>query len=172
MKFQKYNKFATGTAEEKVLSYIATHDHKPLILSYMLYNAWNQGVNLDGQVTPPQIDTLSLQRLIVSIMREADNRRTLYLISKKPQCRAGARRSAFDIWRVAKTYNPNVDLFEVMRLMYSRSVSVHYYRSYCYVVRKRVFDYNPFGDSHYQQDDESLDEFGLTFSQWRTIGVS
>lgn len=112
---------------------------------------------------------MSLQKLVEFLIKMAGSCQTRYVKSRKYQCHTGASRSAFDIWRCVKYYRPDVTLFQVMNCM-ARLPEDNYSRSYCTVVRKRVFHYTSYGAYH--GDDIQKDEFGLVYSDWASIGKS
>jgi hypothetical protein len=155
-----------GTPEEKVLAYIETHDHKPLVLSTKWYDAWGTG---ETKMIPPVVpfEINDVKTMVDWAIMETKYRSTHYLIGGKQQCSLYRRRSSFDIWRVIRYYNPDIDLFSVMRYMISmRNIN----RSYCSVVRKRVFCWN--GNAQGSFYDTTLDEYGLYPNQWEHIGES
>lgn len=83
------------------------------------------------------------------------------------QCRAGAYRSAIDIWRIYNNYFRPVTLFLIMRTLYKLVIEESCVEtSFCRDIHKQVFtcggDYN---------DIFVINELGVRFAEWRTIGL-
>ena len=164
MTFYKYDRHMRGSPEEKVLAYISTHDHKPLVLSDVYRNSYIFPAieRIEPLAVPAVTNYLGLGRFILLLLDEFRYRETFYLIDGGRQCKRGAYRSVLDMWRTIRYYYIDVDLFSVMRFM---STSSDICRDYCSTVRKRVFC--P-GTASYAE--HVPDEFGLKLWDWRRIG--
>lgn len=92
---------------------------------------------------------------------------TRYVKNNSLQCRAGASRSAFDIWRLHLQYYGEISIQEVMRAIHSLAVDDEELSSqYCCTVHKRVFWLSDEGSLN---DEYQKDEFGLEFPDWESL---
>lgn len=111
----------------------------------------------------------TLKNLIKFVLKAAFDREIIE--RGKVQCHAGARHSAVDIWRMVKTYQPDVDLFSVMRTLYTMTRRDKTYdMDFCSTIEKRVFDMEDEPEGH-EWGIEDEDEFGLMWKDWRRIGL-
>jgi len=167
---QSYNRNDAGTPEEKVLRYIATHDHKPLVFSKQTYNAFSSATRA---ITLPK-DVTDVAGMVMFTILQTRVKKSLYMVSRGEQCRPYARRSSFDIWRHIRYYNPDIDLFSVMRCIagvYEVNIS------YCPTVHKLVIIANSddpthlrIGRSRYNEYFNIRSEYGVGIRYWHTIG--
>lgn len=109
------------------------------------------------------VSCLKLSKVLYSAIKSKDG---FYYTETPP----GRRRSVLDIWRHAKYINPNIDIFYVMRELYSimergegKTNSL-----VCNGIGRRVFRYTGLMSRNYSPDER--DEFGLLFNQWENIG--
>jgi hypothetical protein len=108
--------------------------------------------------------------LIREIIKISSFRVTVYPNCNRKQCRYGARRSAGDIYRIAKYYDPDIDVFSVMRILYSMATSNKVSSGYCSTIHKRVFYYSEYGIL-YLSGACITDELSLLFKNWKNIGL-
>ena len=81
-----------------------------------------------------------------------------------------ALRSALDIWRHIKKYNPEISIYEVMKCIADNHERMGLYSHFCCTIDRRVFVIAD--DDEYEEeinDDEEQDEFGLYFSDWSEL---
>lgn len=85
------------------------------------------------------------------------------------QCRQDANRSALDIWRLYNNYFRPVSIFYIMRILYNIVTNEDYEvgTMFCNDIRKQVFWY----DSCEMEDIFYVNELGVRFAEWRTIGL-
>jgi hypothetical protein len=94
---------------------------------------------------------------------------TVYPNCNRKQCRDGARRSAGDIYRIAKYYDPDIDIFSVMRILYNMATSDKVSSGYCSTIHKRVFHRSEYGI--YLSGTCITDELSLVLKNWKNIGL-
>lgn len=154
------------TPEEKVRAYVKRELRGTL--------KFGETVRTGGYRKMRKVDAdrsgYSLNTMIKFVLIMTEQRRSLFHGGKRSgetQHTFGANRSAMDIWRHIKYYQPKVDLFSVMRAIYVYDGD--YTRQYCGTIHKRVFTNNI---SVRVFNDHSTDEFGLVWYQWRRIGLN
>jgi hypothetical protein len=113
-------------------------------------------------------DQASLGDKVLKIMEMAQEYAT-YDENNKFQCRSEANRSAVDIWRIYNNYFRSITLFSIMRILYRLTVEDSDLETlFCQDINKQVFccgDYIDY-DSVF-----IINELGVRFAEWRTIGL-
>lgn len=101
-----------------------------------------------------------------------------YEQNKSFQCKSRARRSVQDIWRIYKNYFGDIDIFPIMRALYtlSKGVNKKLNSIHCCTVRKQVFWVHGMENSYYGDDihtvtDRAKSHLGVPLRQWRNIGL-
>ena len=114
---------------------------------------------------------LSLKDLIFECLKASKDYYSVNYKTGEYETSNGRLRSALDLWRHIKHFKPEVDIFSIMRVIYSMRCSI--YGHYCTTVRRRVFRYYPNGNYNLNQvyDTARTDEFRLRFSDWQYIGL-
>lgn len=168
-----FSRLMKGTPEEKVIAYLENFDHKPLVFSECEYSHYerlpNSHLGDPGETFPVKG---SVQSKIVWAVRMSLNRGSMYIDRPgRTQCNGSRRRSALDLWRHIRYYDQSIDLFQIMRELYKIKLN----KSYCSVVRKRVFftfQYTSILETAGSVSCSNVrDEFGLYLDDWRDIGL-
>jgi hypothetical protein len=159
-----YSRYMIGTPEEKVMAFLSTHGNKPLVFGTTYVNSFSHTeVDEHGKVEP-KCDIDNIKGMVEFVLYNAQYRDTKLLRGGRLQCSRGAARSVTDVWRCIIFYNKDIDIFSVMRAIRAMNVS----NSYCSTVNRRVFEYG----SYNFHNTYNLDEFGLLWKDWATIGRS
>ena len=153
--------------EDRVLDYLERRDSKPLVFSSRVTSFYNLSTKIEALHPPAHADNVG--EMIKFVLVETQRRWSLYLKSKSTQCRSEARRSSLDIWRRILFFNPEIDLFSVMRSLASLT-GISWY--YCDTVRKRVFYPQPDRSNGRQSGNYIRDEYGICILDWKTIGLT
>ena len=115
--------------------------------------------------------TGDLDALVIDILNST-HRHWSININNIHETSPGRRRSVLDIWRHALTYDPDITIYAVMRSLFSlgnKDLLIGGF--YCGNIGRRVFrsrESYRFGNFWGERDQ---DEFGLSFSDWETIGL-
>lgn len=123
---------------------------------------------------------LSLESLLKKILHLFYEYASINVENNLLETPSHCRRSAFDIWRHIKYFNPDITIFDVMHLLYKNYNRNSFLRgSYCSDIRRRVFIITDGGDDDFENYMESrvmdlyaytnLDEFGLAWENWENI---
>jgi hypothetical protein len=92
-----------------------------------------------------------------------------YDANNKYQCRAGANRSAVDIWRIYNNYFRPVSLFYIMRTLYKLVIEDDDLETlFCNDIKKQVF---VCGSGFDTDSIFIVNELGVRFAEWRNIGL-
>lgn len=85
--------------------------------------------------------------------------------------RPGANRSALDIWRHARVFDPSITIYQVMEALYSltHKLGKNIGTMKCSTIHKRVFFKTTYGRELSVYSEDHLDEFGLRFDDWKDI---
>lgn len=146
------------TNVEKVKAYIAKNLQTPLHFASYLNKP-------DGIKYADSLDDLILQIL------ESTERSRSINPNEVGETGTGRRRSALDIWRHVLTYKPDTTIYAVMRSLYRLGVEKNLLvGGFCTMILRRVFRRKDLYPNSNIYDLKILDEFGLIFSDWKTIG--
>lgn len=173
-----------------VLEYVKKHKNQPLV--FYLTKLTEAGFRMvEEDLSPGPIDILddgSVEHLVCLILDKcmscysgcrAEPLDSPQITLGKVETGGGRRRSSLDIWRHAKYYFPDISIFPIMRSLHNLAVHGRVLTLFCCDIKRRVFR-PPYGSSMSSghivgtstniMDRMSLDEYGLTLSQWETIG--
>jgi hypothetical protein len=126
------------------------------------------------EVSNLSIKELGLQQVIVNTL----NHNYHYASGINGSIETGrvALRSATDIWRHIKKYNPEVTIYEVMKCIADNHEDMDLYSHFCCTIDRRVFRISDADDDgNYEDypreinDYSDDDEFGLTFDEWSEL---
>ena len=114
-----------------------------------------------------ELENLDLDEIVLECISLTEDYRSQNSITKGIETYSGKWRSAIDIWRHVKFFKKDTNIFQALSSIYKirGKLAGHY----CPHIRRRVFKLssnNPqwgLGDLNY------IDEFGLRFSDWRTL---
>lgn len=81
------------------------------------------------------------------------------------ETRRGAMRSAFDIWRHAKTVKPGIGIFSIMEAIY-KADGTKVYGHYCGDVERSVFMIYPYSHGMRWRKDFYCREYSIHFRDW------
>lgn len=155
------------TPEQKVEAYLRRHSHGSLKFGDSIVDVYGDCRKM--KKVSADRSNYSLDDMISFVLEMARQRESFYSrgsIYSWRQCRGGANRSAMDIWRHIKYYQPDIDLFSVMRGLFNYDGN-EYVRQVCPTVHKRVFYIN-YDNRNY--NDYNKDEFSLLWDDWEKIG--
>lgn len=112
----------------------------------------------------------TLAKIIVNTLEHTSKYESGTKDSKLMETNAGRYRSALDIWRHIKKYNPKLTLNEVMKCIADNWEDMGLYSHFCCTVDRRVFRVAD-NDNWMVEilDEDETDEFGLEFSDWRNV---
>lgn len=168
--------YGMKTPKDCVLDYISHRNRNYLVFcsgDVRYVNWWSNQKLTDITVidTIDGVEKLDDIRLIHTCLRMSSEFKSVTPTSLKKkngafECYNGARRSSLDLWRHAKFFRPEIDIFTVMRALYylqeeEKSIASHF----CSQVRRRVFWR---GNGGYRW---AYDEYGLKIEDWKTIGL-
>jgi len=140
--------------EESVLMYIKSKDKTPLCFHFPYGNNF--------------LSAYRLRELITEILDLSDEFPS-YNVDNEIETDCGRWRSVLDIWRHVIYYKPDINIFEVMRELFSIG-DEYLVGHYCRDILKRVFKLRK-NTNHCSLFIQDRDEFGLCFSAWETIGM-
>lgn len=84
-------------------------------------------------------------------------------------CNPNKHRSSGDLWKILLVYYPDITLEEVMKILFNLCKDDKLRMTFCYQIKKRVFDvfwdYAGNRQSLYQKQDE----YGLSFHEWNKL---
>lgn len=145
---------------KNVIKYISKN-----LNSTLWFDSWN--FDPDYRFTLPNVEYFILDemdKLIITIIYLA-KRYQSHSEGMGSETRAGAARSAIDIWRHAKQFIPEIDIFTVMRSLYKLIAMGILAFHFCGTVKRVVF--------YFRSEDSSMyklaDEFGSNISYWKDI---
>jgi hypothetical protein len=93
---------------------------------------------------------------------------TYFTGTNRYQCKAGARMSTIDIWRIYKNYFEEVDIFTIMRALFVLVETTNLNTFRCCTVRKRVFWFENWAEKNY----DVRAELGVPLIEWKDIGLN
>lgn len=131
-----------------------------------LYFVW------DSQADEAELlSTKKVVHRVIKIIEIAQSLRTQRAIGGRIQCKAGARRSSGDIYRLYKTYfQDDVDYFDILGALYEicteRKMTERICAIRCPNVRKLVFWKNSSVYAYPYVDTHKLGEVGLNIKLW------
>ncbi|HBY20782.1 MAG TPA: hypothetical protein DEG71_07210 [Clostridiales bacterium] len=138
--------------EDLVLKYIENKNTTPLYFHFNINESFS---------------IFTLKYLIIKILDLSEEYESCS-IENELETNSGKWRSVLDIWRHVIYYKPDINIFEVMRELFSIG-NEYLVGHYCENIKRRVFklDKNTTGCALFTG---KVDEFGLYFSDWETIG--
>lgn len=162
------------TNEEIVLSKLNNNrflGNKPIHFDIEKNGYWFSEIDKQSYVNEfkRKIDVLKSQTSIVDRVRKITHMSyNTYHENGKYQCRAGARRSTCDIWRIYKYYFGDIDIFSIMRALYKLVYDGELNTYRCPDVRKRVY----WHDSWRTRNLDEKAELGIPMTEWKDIGLN
>jgi hypothetical protein len=109
-------------------------------------------------------DDRTVAQKVFDLMKVSSSVPTAYAKNGSRQCRAGASRSALDLWRLYRFYFGDIKFREILNALYHLNEEAgDISTQFCGTVHKRVFWIGD-GDNY---DREYMDEFGLKFPEWQ-----
>lgn len=106
-----------------------------------------------------------LRDVVIETLNVSETRDSLTFDTKVRETPPNRWRSVFDLWRHIIYYNPEVTIFQVMRVLFTLEVSNSIIGQFCTDVNRRVF-HNKTRYAFMVVDKEHHDEFGLQFKDW------
>lgn len=157
------------TNEKKVLKYIRANEK----VGKLTFG--DRETNIFGSsIKPLEYDRsdYSLSNIIMFVLKANKERETIDPRTGRVQCHINANRSAVDIWRLVKFYQPKTRIFDVMRELYKLThEDSKLDMNFCEDIEKRVFDHDVDESNGHEYGDDDSDEFGLDWYDWKTIGL-
>lgn len=118
----------------------------------------------------------TLQEFLINFINDYNNRfNTVYYNSGNTQTSCGRRRSLGDIYMICKFYFPNIELIDVVKLLYGEFLTTDVFKrpntskdlrtSYCSTINKRVWYSNT--NNFLIADEFHYDEYGNTIKVYQ-----